>query len=142
MSFRVLFLRMVDGPAAERFWRLLAFALMAAVAGLALIPSPPPVADTGWDKLNHLLAFMSLAVCARLGFPGPASRAMLLAAGLIAFGGAIELLQPLGGRMGEWTDLLADAMGTAIGIALADALRRGMTGSRGRRSVSAQALGR
>lgn len=142
MSLRFLLLRMVCGPAAERFWRLLAFAFMAVVAGLALSPSPPPIADTGWDKLNHLLAFTSLAACSRLGFPGPASRALLVAAGLIAFGGAIELLQPLvGGRMREWADLLADVIGTGIGIALADALRR-LTGSGERGRARAQALGR
>ena len=36
-------------------------ACVLAVLVLALLPSPPPVFTTGWDKSNHLLAFGALA---------------------------------------------------------------------------------
>ncbi len=125
MSYRLLPSRLLTGPSAERAWRLLAVVLMAVVAGLALSPSPPHIADTGWDKLNHVLAFVALAFCGGLGFPGAWSRAALVAAALVAYGGAIELLQLMvATRMADWADLLADVIGTGLGLALADLLRR------------------
>ena len=142
MSYRLLPSTLLAGPAAERAWRLLALTLMAVVGALAFSPNPAPMVDTGWDKLNHLLAFVALGMSARLGFPGGIRWAALLAAGLLAYGGAIELLQPMvSGHVGEWADLLADALGIAAGIAGSDLLRR--MSSRGKPgSTSAKAPGR
>jgi hypothetical protein len=47
----------------------------------------------------------------------------------------------VGSRVGEWGDLLADALGTAVGIAGADLLRR-ICGRSKPGSAQAQALGR
>lgn len=88
--------------------------MVISVAWLALSPNPPRQADTGWDKLNHVLAFTVLAVCARgaaADSPRLAHRLWWL---LVAFGGLIEIAQTqVPGRSGEWTDLLADAVGVA-----------------------------
>ncbi|MDI4634063.1 VanZ family protein [Pelomonas sp. V22] len=94
-------------------WRLLFVVLLVIVAWLALTPQPPRELTTGWDKSNHFLAFSTLMICGRLGW----SRHWLwLFAGLLAYGGAIELAQSqVPGRDGEWADLLADAIGLAIG---------------------------
>ncbi len=46
---------------------------------------------------------------------------MTLSIGLL-FGIAVELLQPLFGRMREWMDVAADFMGLVVGLALALAL--------------------
>lgn len=44
----------------------------------------------------------------------------MIAVGLLALGGVIELLQRAGGeRMGEWLDLAANAAGIALGLGLA-----------------------
>jgi VanZ family protein len=108
------------GLAAQRVWRVVLCALVAAVCWLALTPDPQPVLTTGWDKANHLLAFGALAVAGRFGFPGPASRVLLLAAALLAFGGLIEILQgSVPGRSTDWADLLADGAGVATGMLLA-----------------------
>jgi VanZ family protein len=107
-------------------WRKLLLVLAAVVALLSLMPMPPQTASLGWDKANHLLAFAALAVCAVFGFRGRRAALWAVLAALLAFGAAIELLQQLvPNRQAEWADLLADALGIALGAALASAwLRR------------------
>jgi VanZ family protein len=107
------------------FWRTALGVLTAVVLYLALMPAPPHTLDTGWDKLNHALAFASLAVCSC--FSGSASPRRLLIAGalLVAFGGMIELLQSqIPGRDAEWGDLLADTIGMVVGMLSALSARR------------------
>lgn len=107
------------------FWRTALGVLAIVVLILALMPAPPSTLDTGWDKLNHALAFAALAVCSC--FSGSASPRRLLMAGalLIAFGGAIELLQSqIPGRDAEWADLLADSVGMVVGMLSALSMRR------------------
>jgi len=114
----------MPGPAlpllrSRRAWRVLFWALLIAVSTLMLVPRPPPTLDTGWDKANHLLAFAAPA------FAGIAAlvrrdrgRMALLGLALLAWGGALELLQGLlPPRSAEWTDWLADAAGIALGAA-------------------------
>lgn len=110
-------------PRASRFWRITLVLLSCAVSYLALAPHPEqqPV-SLGWDKLNHLLAFVALAAVGALGFVGAWGR---LALGLLAFGVLIEVLQGFTpSRSADWNDLLADALGIALGFALAHALLR------------------
>ena len=112
--------RITTGFVAQRLWRAVLCALVAAVAWLALTPDPQPMVSTGWDKANHLLAFCALAVAGRFGFPGPSSRALLLATVLLAFGALIEIAQgSVPGRSADWADLLADFAGIATGMLLA-----------------------
>ncbi|MDM4767322.1 VanZ family protein [Pelomonas sp. SE-A7] len=97
----------------RRAWQALFVALVLIVAWLALTPVPPRELSTGWDKANHLLAFGSLMLVGRLAWP---RRWWPMALGLVAYGGAIELLQLLvPGRESEWADLLADSLGIALG---------------------------
>jgi VanZ family protein len=114
--------------ASARTWRLALVVLMVAVSYLALSPKPPAGVDLGWDKLNHMTAFTALGFCALLGF-GTTRRALLAAScGLLAFGGLIEVLQLAApGRSSEWGDLLADAVGIAVGMAIGGGLRWGMS---------------
>jgi VanZ family protein len=99
--------------------RLLLLAGVIAVSWLALTPRPPSLADTGWDKVNHVLAFTALAAVAWFGFP--ASRAPAMAT-LLGYGGLIEVAQSFTPtRSAEWADLLADAAGIACGSLLAAA---------------------
>ena len=108
---------------ARRLWQLCLGAGVLAVAWLTLTPTPPPSLTTGWDKLNHAVGFAALAWSASLAFSAPRVRVWPVVFALLAFGGAIELLQLLvPGRSGEWGDLLADGLGTALGVALASSL--------------------
>lgn len=93
------------------------FVLFAVILVLALEPRPPAV-GARWDKLNHMAAFFVLTASARVLWPR--CSAVLLAVGMIAAGGAIELLQlwlPFG-RDAEWMDWAADSFATIVGLAI------------------------
>jgi VanZ family protein len=100
-------------------WRVLLALLTCVVAYLALTPGPPIDVQTGWDKMNHMLAFSALAVCACFSGLRPRWRLLLAMVALLAFGGAIEVIQPEVGRNAEWADLLADAVGIIAGTSAA-----------------------
>lgn len=94
-----------------------------------LMPKPPPSLDTGWDKMNHVLAFAGPALAGLLALrePGRAAAAALLAA-LLGWGAALEVAQSmLPPRTGDPADLVADAVGLMAGLLLyrlgADRLR-------------------
>lgn len=119
---RWLILATSDQPRVLRAWRGLLLVLLLAITWLALTAAPPPVAGLLWDKHNHLLAFASLGLTASLGVR---QRHLGVAAGLLAYGGLIELLQALTpSRVGAWDDLLADAVGIGLGQGAAALLRR------------------
>jgi VanZ family protein len=96
----------------------LAFAVaLATVLVASLLPpaSLPPV-HSGWDKADHALAWLALGLLGMHAWPGRATRVM---AGLLAYGGAIELLQGLSAwRQAEWADLVADGIGLAAALAV------------------------
>ncbi|WP_280151181.1 VanZ family protein [Piscinibacter sp. XHJ-5] len=120
MALRSLIGRLTSSSLAQRGWRAVLCALLVAVLWLALTPDSQPVTGTGWDKANHLLAFVALAIAGRFGFPGRASRSLMLAGALLAFGGLIEVLQAsVPGRSAEWADVLADLAGIATGTLIA-----------------------
>ncbi|MCU0922852.1 MAG: VanZ family protein [Burkholderiaceae bacterium] len=99
-------------------WALLLLAMLVAV--LAVVPAPPRQMDLGWDKLNHVTAFAALAVCAIFGWRSSRAARLAVLLALLAFGGAIELVQrQLPNRSGEWSDLGADAIGIGLGALLA-----------------------
>lgn len=91
----------------------LSLLLYAAVTALALAPRPPEALSTGWDKLNHLLAFVALALASAWAWPRAGwARLWLL---LLGYGALLELLQGLTPtRQAEARDLLADALGVAL----------------------------
>lgn len=95
-------------------------ALIIAVLTLAPMPAGAP---GGSDKVYHILAFAGLA------FPLPLVLQRLtvwVMLGVIAYGGAIEVIQPFFGRQSEWADLVADGIGAFVGAVAGCALSRGM----------------
>jgi VanZ family protein len=102
-----------------RLWLVAGLMIAGLIAAASLAP-PKNLPDFRlWDKIEHMLAYVLLAfwfgsVVIRRDYP-----ALVIA--LLAFGGAIELLQEaMGfGRQGEWRDLLADAGGIGIGMLIA-----------------------
>lgn len=113
---------------AIRLWRVALVVLVAAVCVLAFMPVPPQSLSTGWDKLNHALAFATLAIAARESFPARRAIAVIVAA-LLGFGAFIELVQALvPGRGSEWADLLADGVGIAVGLLVLQLVRPPLRG--------------
>ena len=97
-----------------RLWALLFWLCLASVTALALLPDPDgELPSVNWDKGNHLIAFGTLALLARPAYPKHPAWQLFIA--LCAWGGIIELLQTLTPyRLGEWRDLLADAIGALL----------------------------
>ncbi|HEY0265458.1 MAG TPA: VanZ family protein, partial [Rhizomicrobium sp.] len=93
---------------------------LAVVAWGELTPHPPPFAEEifGWDKAEHFTAYFGLALLATLGWGLRRSLAWVFL-GLVALGGALEILQMFTGRDAEWLDELANSLGAATGMALA-----------------------
>ncbi|MBL8303097.1 MAG: VanZ family protein [Ideonella sp.] len=90
-------------------------ARIALVAGILLVcliafnPHTRHLPTTGWDKLNHLLAFTSLGLAAWWAYPGARWSAFVA---LLGFGVLIELVQTqIPGHSAEAADLLADLLG-------------------------------
>ena len=98
---------------ARALWAL----ALGAVAVLALLPVEHlqlPVLSW-WDKAQHALAFAALTGSALWLWDGKATQVV---AGMIAYGGAIELAQwTVGWRFAEWADFGADALGVAVAYA-------------------------
>jgi len=119
--------RITTGPAAAPWWRGLTLLMTLAVLYLALSPTPPRQIDTGWDKSNHALAFASLMVAGFFGYASSRTRLAGLWLALLTLGAGIEIAQTyVPNRSGEWQDLLADALGLALGYLFTQALAWGL----------------
>ena len=103
----------------RRLWIAVSLVLLAAVLFASLQPNFGPQAPTGFDKVEHLTAYVLLA----LWFTGLVARRRywVVACGLLALGVVVEALQGLInlGRSAEAFDMLANALGVAVGITIA-----------------------
>lgn len=102
-----------------RLWFLAGVVIAAVIAVLSLLPANRLPNVNMWDKLEHMLAYVLLAfwfgsVIFRRDFPG-------LVIALLVFGALIELAQGVMGlgRQADWRDLMANAVGAVLGVALA-----------------------
>jgi len=103
----------------RRLWVALSTILLAAVFYVCLQPGLGFPAPDGFDKVEHLAAYVLLA----LWFTGLVARGRywVVASGLLALGFLIEVLQWRMnlGRSAEGLDMLANTLGVGIGIAIA-----------------------
>jgi hypothetical protein len=102
----------VHGPLARGAF---AVAVLVSLAVLFAPASDVPSAPPGVDKVVHGLLFLALALTGRWA----GVRAVVLGPLLVAYGAVNEVVQavtPLE-RSGSVTDLLADAVGVALGLA-------------------------
>lgn len=95
-------------------WLTLFLAL--AIGYLSLSPLDDLPKAPGGDKLHHFIAYASLTFPMMFADAQQWRRIMLPA---IAYGGAIELIQPYVNRYGEWLDFAANSAGCLIGAGLA-----------------------
>jgi len=105
-------------------WQIAGAALLLLSVVVSLLPEIPFWSDTPdapfamSDKVLHILAFLCLAAWFSGQYPRTAY--WRLAAGLIAFGGLIEVLQGMTDyRSAEWLDLCADGLGIVLGLTIA-----------------------
>ena len=108
--------RRASSPRARRVFRLLVVGYAVATMVVMLLPPGTAPQPGGGDKLHHLLVFAVLAALATPAFPG---RAGVVVVCVAAYGGALELVQPLMGRHGELGDAIADATGAVLGAGVA-----------------------
>lgn len=107
-----------NGPIAASLAATLA---LAALIGFLTLTPIQNLGVPGTDKSHHLIGFAALALPLSFSRPRLAPWVILAAT---AYGGAIEIIQPLVGRSGEVLDFLSDAAGAVIGGATGVALWR------------------
>jgi VanZ family protein len=85
------------------YWAAMLFAFV-----MAVMPHPPMLPGEPSDKVQHIVAFIVLAVLGRLAYPETRKRVLLF--GLMAFGALIEIAQaiPLLHRDADPYDWVAD----------------------------------
>ena len=90
-----------------------------AVSVLSLVPRTAMPGIEVWDKLEHTLAYLALAVTGAIAFPGR-RRLAWLGLGLLILGCLLEVTQTfVPGRDGTVDDAVANAIGIGLGLALA-----------------------
>lgn len=95
--------------------RVVFWLVLGAVLALALLPSKSVAAyGFGYDKLNHMAAFFTLGVLARISWPH--SRSILAIFALLLLGVGIEVAQYYLGRDASVWDVLADTIGLALAV--------------------------
>lgn len=100
-----------------RYMPYVFFTGLALVTILSLIPGTSvPQSVQFWDKAQHALGYVALAVAGCLAFP---QRLMPVLIGLLAHGAVIEVLQGTvtTTRFGDVSDWFADATGVLAGLA-------------------------
>lgn len=108
------------GLQARRLWMAIFVVLCAFTLVMALLPGERAPEATGWDKLDHALAFAALAVAGVFAMHWMRRGVAWVLPLLTVFGAAIELLQIfVPSRMADVQDLLADVAGAALGTLLA-----------------------
>jgi VanZ family protein len=118
-------IRWLMSPTAHPLWRIVLALLVAVVAWFAFFKAGKADFVPHLDKVQHLLAFGSMACAAALGWPAGPRAALGVLVGLLGYGAFIELVQSqLPYRMASWADLGADAVGIACGLALITGLRK------------------
>ena len=97
-------------------WLRISLFVLAVISVLSLIPLPELPELAGSDKTHHLLAYALLMFPVALRKP---KFWLTWMAFFLAWGGAIELVQPYVNRYAEWADFFANGLGLVIGVILA-----------------------
>lgn len=105
-------------------WRLLFWAAVLFTFIMAVMPHPPRLPGEPNDKVQHIIAFTTLATLGVTAFSG--SAALRLFVGLSLFGALIEVVQtiPALNRDGDAVDWLADTAAVAGVLLVALLVRR------------------
>jgi len=92
--------------------QIFAFIVGSIAISLATLTPAEHLPNTpGSDKLHHIIGFGGLALMCAFG---PFKRFLYISLLIIFLGGAIEVIQPLVNRNGEWADFYADVVGVFV----------------------------
>ena len=98
-----------------KFYQATFILLLIVIEYLATTTIDMPSISTGWDKLNHFLAFSTLAIVGMFGY----KKYTFIIVGLLAFGIQIEVVQGfIPNREMSLLDIFADSVGILIGLVL------------------------
>lgn len=119
---------MTEAPVALRWhlrWLTAGWVMVVAVVLLSLTPNLPVKVDVkDFDKVEHAVSY--LVLMAWFGGLSPRAAHRWIALGLLALGAVIEVAQGWSGyRSADARDLVADAVGIALGWLLARHAARG-----------------
>lgn len=95
-------------------WLCIAWALVASVVALSLLPLSIPLPPAESDKTGHVMAYAALMYWFSQIYARRTER-WIAAAGLLVLGCGLEWVQAYVGRQFEYADMLADATGIALG---------------------------
>lgn len=96
---------------------ILALVLAGIILCLSLLPKSAIPGDPHNDVLHHLLAYTALtgaAIFRRQSLPG----IFLILAAIVLYGGVIEIIQPMVGRVGSLRDFTINLAGASLGFVL------------------------
>jgi len=101
----------------KRLWKLLFWAAAVFAFVMGVIPHPPDVPGSPSDKVQHIVAFVTLAALGALAYRRAKLWTLLL--GLSLFGAVIELVQaiPALHRDSDVLDWVADTVAAAVVLA-------------------------
>ncbi|QLG28654.1 VanZ family protein [Halorarum halophilum] len=107
-------------PRSLRWLGVLGVAGVICYFSLVTVPPEPPSPTPFWDKRLHFAAYAGFALVLAYATANlrehPSRRVALVIGGALAFGAGIELLQgATPHRYFGWGDLLANALGAALG---------------------------
>jgi VanZ family protein len=102
-----------------RLWLTIGWLLVLAVVWVSLVPREPELVKHLGDKLSHAVAYFVLMAWF-VQIYRPTRMLGLLAVGFVILGITLELLQGLlATRIADAGDVFADAVGVAVGMAIA-----------------------
>ncbi len=102
------------------YWLALTIVIAIAILAGSLWPLaelPPLRVD---DKIQHIVGYASLSLPVLLKRP---RYTLFWVAGIVALGGAIELLQPLVNRHADWQDFVANCGGVVVAAIASQIMR-------------------
>lgn len=105
----------------KNHWITITIFILVAITFLSLLPLAELPEVPGTDKTHHFIAYGLLMFPVALRKPG---KWPLFALYFVIYSGAIELVQPLVNRHGEWLDLGANVLGLICGMAFTEILIR------------------
>jgi VanZ family protein len=101
------------------YWVAFTLVNLVVITTLSLWPLEHLPSVPGTDKTHHFVAYAALMFPAALRKP---DKWIVIGLLFLAYGGAIELLQPYVNRYGEWLDMAANSVGLVCGLIVAGLL--------------------